>query len=78
MKTYPSLLSLSAAVLLTLPATAQIAFGGRPIGLKAEKIGLQAPVRVTLPAVDAQALMAEDADRQAQGIKGPYLSLIHI
>ena len=72
MKTYPSLLSLSAAVLLTLPATAQIAFGGRPIGLKAEKIGLQAPVRVTLPAVDAQALMAEDADRQAQGIKGPY------
>ena len=52
------------------PANAQLSFGGSPLGLSKAHLP-QAPVAV-MPAVDADALMAEDAQRLAQGIKGPY------
>jgi lysyl endopeptidase len=64
--------ALGAALLFSLPLSAQISFGGAPIGLKAEKLGLPKVERHTLPSVDASALMAEDAARAEQGIKGPY------
>jgi hypothetical protein len=53
------------------PLPAQIAFPGQPYGDKAEKRGMPPAVAVHLPAVDVAALMQEDADRAAQGIKGP-------
>jgi hypothetical protein len=51
--------------------TAQIAFGGQPIGLQSELALPAAPIAV-MPAVDAAALLAEDAARAAEGVKGPY------
>jgi lysyl endopeptidase len=58
-------------LLASLSAHGQIAFGGQPIGMKA-KAALPEPAQVTLPAVDVEALMQEDAQRAAEGIKGPY------
>lgn len=61
------------ALLTATAVHGQIAFGGRPYGTRPqEKTGLTAPPRAIMPAVDAAALMAEDAARLAQGIKGPY------
>jgi lysyl endopeptidase len=60
------------ALILANALPAQIAFPGQPYGDKAEKRGMPPAVAVHLPAVDAAALMQEDADRAAQGIKGPY------
>lgn len=61
------------ALLATTAVHGQIAFGGHPYGTRPpEKTGLPAAQRVLMPAVDAEALMAEDAARLAQGIKGPY------
>ena len=57
---------------LLAPSYAQIAFGGTPLGTKAEKRGLPKPERRTFPAVDREALLAEDAANAALGIKGPY------
>ncbi|HRH37401.1 MAG TPA: T9SS type A sorting domain-containing protein [Flavobacteriales bacterium] len=53
-------------------AVAQIAFGGRPIGLSSLADELVAPALHVLPAVDAAAMMAEDEARWAMGVKGPY------
>lgn len=61
-----------AFLLCSAVATAQISFGGRAIGLMAQGPQLPAPAKVLLPAVDAAILMAEDDDRAAQGVKGPY------
>ncbi len=60
-----------ALALCHLTTTAQVSFGGQPYG-KHPKADLPTPSRVTMPTVDASALMNEDADRAAQGIKGPY------
>src|SRR5204862_1868201 len=51
---------------------AQISFGGRPLGLTAERYGLPEPPVVVMLPVDAAALIAEDEARYAQGVKGPY------
>ncbi|HRH69658.1 MAG TPA: T9SS type A sorting domain-containing protein [Flavobacteriales bacterium] len=51
---------------------AQVAFGGSPIGLSAGA-ALLGPVFVEeMPPVDREALLAEDAVREATGLKGPY------
>lgn len=63
--------SLTAPLLfLSLSAAAQISFGGEPYGLGRAYLPA-APLHV-MPAVDAAALMAEDAQRAEQGIKGPF------
>lgn len=67
----PTLLTF-ACLLFAGPLAAQLSFGGQPYGDKAEKRGMPPAVAVHLPAVDVAALMAEDAARAAQGIKGPY------
>lgn len=67
--------TLIACLLLVSLATSvhsQIAFGGTPIGTKAEKRGLPKPQRQTFQAVDREALLAEDAANAALGIKGPF------
>ena len=61
-----------ALFLLAAPLWAQISFGGHPYGDKAEKRGMPPAIAVHLPQVDVPTLMAEDDDRAAQGIKGPY------
>ena len=66
----PRYAALFITALAFAPANAQLSFGGHPIGLTSSHLP-QAPVAV-MPAVDADALMAEDAQRLAQGIKGPY------
>ena len=60
-----------AFILLSLFTSAQISFGGRPIGHTHPQLLPAAPL-VTMPAVDAAPLIAEDDARIAQGIKGPY------
>lgn len=59
-----------ALLLAAAPAFAQVSFGGQPYGLT--KSHLPAPTVHRMPEVDANALMAEDEARLAQGIKGPY------
>lgn len=64
-------LALGLVLPFTLQAFAQESFGGVPM---VERAGAQlpgAPVAV-MPTVDADAMMAEDEARIAQGIKGPY------
>ena len=61
-----------ATVYLANPLSAQIAFGGQPYGDKAIKRGMPPAVAVHLPQVDVPTLMAQDAARAAQGIKGPF------
>src|SRR5690606_22332703 len=67
------LVAAGVALLLTAPtAQGQIAFGGTPPGLTSlAKQLTEAPV-ATMPAVDVESLMAEDAARAASGEKGPY------
>ncbi|MCB9169025.1 MAG: T9SS type A sorting domain-containing protein [Flavobacteriales bacterium] len=52
-------------------AHAQVSFGGRPYGPLAAKLGWSPPPTLELPAIDVQALRAEDAQRAASGLKGP-------
>jgi len=61
----------AAATLICLPATAQLSFGGHPLGTDRANGLPNVPV-VEMPAVDVDALKAEDALRAEQGIKGPY------
>ena len=56
---------------LSAPLIAQVSFGGHPVGISKSTLLPVAPLSV-MPEVDAEALMAEDAERTAQGIKGPY------
>ncbi|HRD51511.1 MAG TPA: hypothetical protein PKY96_02575, partial [Flavobacteriales bacterium] len=51
-------------------ANAQVSFGGQPLGLG--QAHLPQPQLFMMPEVDAAALMAEDEQRIAEGIKGPY------
>lgn len=62
--------TLGIALFLSVPSIGQVAFGGQPIGLTGAYLP-EAPVHV-MPDVDVVALMAEDEQRAAQGIKGPY------
>lgn len=67
----PFLLTLS---LLSAPGSrtlAQRSFGGTPFGLWEVPLHLPGAPVVTFPAVDAVAMLQADADRLAQGIKGP-------
>lgn len=71
MRSFYASVAFAAASLINLPAIGQVSFGGHPAGLD-RAMGLpDAPV-VEMPAVDAEALKAEDAIRAEQGIKGPY------
>ncbi|MBL7957198.1 MAG: trypsin-like peptidase domain-containing protein [Flavobacteriales bacterium] len=53
-------------------AHAQVAFGGKPIGLLRHGPALPEPERLVLPPVDAAALIAEDEARYEMGVKGPW------
>lgn len=55
-----------------LTASAQISFGGRPIGLSPGADLLASSPTVVLPEVDRLALIAEDEAALASGQKGPY------
>ncbi len=61
-----------AMLFLLSPAQAQISFGGTPAGLGVEARELQAPPVIELPPVDRDAMMTEDAQRMADGVKGPF------
>jgi len=65
--------SLFACALLALATTAQaqLSFGGKPLGLEPGYHLPEAPV-IVLPAVDVDALMAEDLVLQAEGKARPY------
>ena len=67
-----ALLAFTALLLTWLPAHAQIAFGGTPIGLMKHRPWLEPAEELVLPEVDAAALIAEDEARLAAGIKGPW------
>ena len=57
---------------ITGPAYGQIAYGGKALGLL-PGASLLAPVpTVVLPTVDREAMMAEDAVNELNGMKGPY------
>ena len=71
MKPRYALIAFSALLLASAPLSAQISFGGHPHGLT-KSSALPVPPLMVMPEVDAEALMAEDAQRSAQGIKGPY------
>jgi len=64
-------LAISAGTLSALPGNSQISYGGHPYGITHTVDLAEAPLSV-MADVDAEALMAVDADRAAQGIKGPY------
>ena len=51
---------------------AQRSFAGRPLGLRDNGPVLPVPPVFTFPAVDAGALLLEDADRLAHGLKGRF------
>lgn len=68
---HTSTLALSIGLLASAGAQAQLSFGGHPIGIERSQELPSAPT-VVMPEVDAEALKAEDADRAAQGIKGPW------
>lgn len=57
-------------LLFGTPAIAQIAFGGQPLGPKDPNAGSIAVLE--MPAVDAAALLLEDLQRGADGVKAPY------
>lgn len=59
------------ATLLAAHAFGQLSFGGHPLGIDRSAGLPPAPVAV-MPAVDAEALKARDAERAASGAKGPY------
>jgi lysyl endopeptidase len=59
------------AMMAPTMAVAQVGFGGQPLGHRSDVQLPPSPVMV-MPAVDVETLMAEDAQRDAQGIKGPY------
>lgn len=64
-------LPLFVAALAMLPAEAQLEFPGTPIGRDAAAQLPPVPV-AEMPAVDAAALLLEDMEREAAGIKGPW------
>ena len=68
---FRSSLFVCSLLVMTTATQAQLAFGGKPIGLDASNHLPDAPV-VLLPAVDLDALMAEDLVLQAEGKARPY------
>lgn len=67
-----TVLPLATVLLLAVPASAQISFGGTPAGLGQEGRNLQALPVIDLPPVDRDALLVEDEQRLATGVKGPF------
>lgn len=63
---------LIASAFLAGSAFAQLSFGGNPLALKAEKLNLPKAQTIAFPEVDLAPLLAEDAARAADGIKGPF------
>ena len=61
-----------AALGLACPVFSQLSFGGQPLALKAVKLNLPKVPVIEFPAVDPVPLLAEDAERAQQGIKGPF------
>ena len=61
----------TAALLLATAMQAQVSFGGSPYGRTKAHVLPDAPLAV-MPLVDAATLMAEDEQRLASGVKGPY------
>jgi len=59
-------------LLFIAPALGQISHGGTPIGLLPKGPSLPTPAQITLPTVDAAALIAEDEARYSHGIVGPW------
>ncbi|MBK9196150.1 MAG: T9SS type A sorting domain-containing protein [Flavobacteriales bacterium] len=75
-KPIPSL-AIAATMLISPIASAQVSFGGSPVGLSEYKSTLPAaPVHV-MPAVDALTLMVEDAERLAAGSKRQRFGINH-
>ncbi len=70
MRLFQTVLPVAALLLLAGPASAQISFGGTPAGLEGRE--LQAPPVIELPRVDRDARIAEDEQRMADGVKGPF------
>jgi hypothetical protein len=58
--------------LLVHGLVAQVSFGGRAFGLMDLGTELPEAAMAEMPAVNVEALLAEDAARQAAGTKGPY------
>ena len=50
----------------------QVSFGGRPLGTLPHGPWLPTAHTVSLPVVDADELLSEDAEREARGEKGPF------
>ena len=58
--------------LFTYAAVGQLSFGGVPFGLMEHGPVLPPAPVTTMPAVDHDAMLAEDEVRVASGVKGPY------
>lgn len=69
---FAKLLLPAAAFFMLTTARAQISFGGTPIGLSHAGMGLSAAPVTELPPVDRDAMLAEDEQRMADGVKGPF------
>ena len=70
MRLFQIILLTAALLLLAAQSSAQISFGGIPVGLEGR--GLNAPPVIELPRVDRDARIAEDEQRMADGMKGPF------
>ena len=67
---------LAGILLVSAPLTAQLAFGGKPYGRMAHRIGIpDAPV-VTMPMVDANHCTATDADPAPRSV--PVLAAVRL
>lgn len=71
MRTLSAALFLTTVSLIGTVARGQLSFGGHPVGLD-RRAGLPEAPLVVMPPVNADSLKALDAERAAQGIKGPY------
>src|SRR5688572_27875912 len=64
--------ALIAGLFSSSSALGQLAFGGTPPGMTKAGLSISKAPVVIMPAVDVQALLAEDAVRDASGVKGPF------
>ncbi len=71
MRTFNATLAFACLLLIASTAWGQISFGGKPLGYTQRELLPEAPL-VSMPEVDAAALMQEDEQRIAEGIKGPW------
>lgn len=64
-------LAMVATMALSVPMSAQVSFGGHPVGMNKSVLLPEAPLSV-MPEVDAEAMMAADEARRQQGIREPF------